>query len=733
MSQKIYLYILRGGVYLSFLTIFFVFNGLLFPFITSKQIPFNILMEILFVFWLAFIIKYPSRRPQKSWLSIGLIAFFAALLLSCFTSVDFNLSFWGDIERMLGVFHLLHFLVFYFIIITVFRDWSDWRNLLVVSLAAAFVETFYVIYKISYGTLGNTSYISGYMIFNIYFALLLFFRHKNWWLKALYLLPIPFMLYAMKIAGTRGAYVGMGISILLFFFLLAVLGKNKKIKYSSILAALLFVVFIFSVYANRDSLLVQNNLFLKRITDINFQTATFQTRLISWKTAYKDFPAHPFFGTGYGNFAITFDKYFDPIFYNYTASETYFDHAHNNLVDIASTTGLIGIVAYLSIFIAAGFYLIKGYRVGKIKAIEFILLVCLIAAYFIQNIVLFDSFVTYLSLMIMLGFIYWLNQEEKEEAAADEQLSSREYSVLLFAGLVFLLIIYQYNIKPLKMLSGTIDGQIAAARQGDIVVATEIYKKALSYNTILDRDSRASFVRLALQQSNQLAELDREKRNEILDYAILLAKKNIEYNPKDSFNQMTLAQILNLAAGYNMDSAEKFFYYSNQAEEAVNKSIEASPGRQPLYFTKAQLYLTRGNKDSAIETLEYAVGLNPDYPDAQCQLARVLFFAEQTDKGYAAMGKCIDLGGAQTLNSVQQLSQLKDYYSEAKDYERLIKVLKRVSELLPQEAKVRVDLANIYSQIGEKDLAIEAARQAVELDPSIKAGAEDFIRKIEGK
>ena len=135
MSQKIYLIILRWGVYLSFLSVLLTHRNFYFPYISTKQIYFNVLIEVLFVFWFAFVIKYPSWRPKKSWVSFGLLAFFAAILLSCFFSVDFNLSFWGDIERMLGFFHLFHFLILYFIIITVMRSWADWRHLFLAFLA----------------------------------------------------------------------------------------------------------------------------------------------------------------------------------------------------------------------------------------------------------------------------------------------------------------------------------------------------------------------------------------------------------------------------------------------------------------------------------------------------------------------------------------------------------------------------------------------------------------------
>src|SRR3989344_353050 len=179
MTQKIYLNILKTGVYLSFVSVFLVFKNLLFPYITSKQISFNILIEVLMIFWLALVIKYPEARPKKSWITFGLAGFFAALLISSIFSIDFNLSFWGDIERMLGWFHVFHFFLFYLIIITAFRRPSDWRNLFIVSLTAATLVSLYSLFKIPFSTIGNTAYVSGYVIFNFYFALILFFRRRR--------------------------------------------------------------------------------------------------------------------------------------------------------------------------------------------------------------------------------------------------------------------------------------------------------------------------------------------------------------------------------------------------------------------------------------------------------------------------------------------------------------------------------------------------------------------------
>lgn len=741
MPLKIYLIILRSGVYLSFISVFLVFSNLLFPFITSKQIFFNILIEVLAVFWLALVIKYPAVRPKKSLITYGLAAFFAALLVSSIFSVDFNLSFWGDIERMLGWFHIAHFFLFYLIIITVFRQWRDWRNLFMVSLVASFLVCLYAIFKVPMSTIGNTAYVSGYAIFNLYFALILFFRRREavkdksefWLVGAWYLIAVLIMLSVMKFTHTRGAYVGLGVSFLVFFILYALYNSSKKIKFYSLAALAAAVIAVALVFLFPQSALVNNSEILRTITQINSEAVTFQTRLISWKAALKDFPSHAFLGTGYGNYALTFDKYFDPSFYNYTASETYFDRAHNNLVDLASTAGLLGILTYLLVLAVVVYYLFRGKRQGKISVNEFIVLLCLFVAYFIQNLAVFDSLVTYLSLMLILGYVYWLiNGRETEELAVSQTLTNQELAVLAVAGLIFLSIIYQYNIKVFNMLDGTIRGQAQLAR-GDIAAGVGEYKKALSLATPLDRDSRASLINAVNIRAGALEALDKAKAKEIADYTVGLAEANVKLNPLDSMMQMQLAQILNTAAMVNQDNQSKFLFYSNRALEAIDKSVKASPGRITIYFFKAQLYITRNDQDNALKTLEYAYGLNKKYSASACYLAKAAIYFREEKRGYEALNNCLDLGGADNLDPVDFVKAALNYYTEKKDEPRLLPLYERWTKLEPSNPKTWVNLSLLYANKGAKPQAIAAAEKAAELDSSLKSAAEEFVKKLKSQ
>lgn len=733
MSKKTYLYILQVGVYVSLISVFLVFKNLLFPFITSKQIFFNVLMEILTIFWIAMIVKYPEYRPKKNFITFGLVAFFAALLVTCFTSVDFNLSFWGDIERMLGVFHLLHFLAFYFILITAFRKRLDWQILFSLSTFFAIILSIDLWSGGSnYATVGNPAYVAGYLIFHIYFSLLLFFSVKdsNW--RYLFLLGIPFFIPGLRRADISGSYVGFGFSIMIMLMFYGILHKNKRVKVvtgSAFLIATIFVSYVFII--NRDNYFTQNYpLVYNLVREVDVSKNTFQTRLISWRAGLRQFPEHPLVGTGHGNFAITFDKGFDPSFYDQTRGETYFDRAHNNVIDILSTTGLLGLTTYMSILLALAFYLVQGYRRGKISQNEFIMLSCLIVAYFVQNLAVFDSLVTYMGLMITLAYAYWLYERpEQDDETPNAPLSNKEIYTLAVAGIVLLTIAYQYNIKVYKMLDATIAGQRAYA-SGNLEATIDEYKKALAYNTPLDRDSRTSLNRIFVSNPGVLSGVSKEKALEVIDYNIELAKANVEYNKGDSLNQMILAQLYNVAAANVKDNQEKFAYYSEQALSAINASIDASPGRIPIYFQKSQVYLTRGDKDNAIKTLREATELSDTYYDSFCHLGRTLLYFKD-ESGWEAVSQCIDKGGINILNDVNLIKTYINYYVEAGDWERTLKLYEGLVRSNPEDVENLIKLAKLYDQLGDIEKAKETAEKAIEVNPGIASYAQEFINNLE--
>jgi len=693
MTSKFYLRILQVGAIASLLIVFFVFSDLLFPYITSKQLSFNVLTEFLLLIWGIFIWKFPTYRPKKSLITWGIIAFLGAILLSCFVSVDINTSFWGDAERMLGVFHIIHFFFLYLILITVFRTYKDWQVLFIASVLIATAVSLKGLFGTAASTVGNTAYVSGYIIFNLYFSALLFFRAKKESWRWLLLIPVIIMLFEFANTHTSGAIIGLGISVLLIIFLIGVLHQSKKIKIAAWGALVIAIASLILIFSQQNTVWFQNS-FLKNLTS---QKTTFQTRLISWQAAAKDFHNHPWLGVGFGNYAIIFDRYFDAHFYDYSRSDTYFDRAHNNLIDITSTSGLIGLLAYLSIFVAVFIYIVRIIKKDK-SNFEPLLLFGLFTAYFIQNLAVFDSFVTYIGLMISLAYIYFLINPETDEKETEKNIP--EFTVLIIGGILVLILTNYFNFRPWQTFQGVIKGY-SALSQAQAAEGIAFYKEAFKNNTPLDRDGKTTLINLVIGNPQMILKLPAEQGKEMIDYVIYLAQDNLSNNPQDSLMQLQLAQIESIAASLTLKDQTALDAYYNAALNAVNASIGASPERIPVYFMKANILMAKGKYDEAIATVNSAVEFNREFPDTYCQLYR-LYQAKKDEKNSWINGdKCVDLKGAENLGMTQNFLILLDHYFKSGDWTRSLILAKQLVAYQPKNEQAWQFLAEVYKKSGD--------------------------------
>jgi Lipid A core - O-antigen ligase and related enzymes len=454
------------------------------------------------------------------------------------------------------------------------------------------------------------------------------------------------------------------------------------------------------IFSQQNAAWFQNS-FLKNLTA---QKTTFQTRLVSWEAAGKDFHNHPWLGVGFGNYASVFDRYFDAKFYNYSRGETYFDRAHNNLIDIVSTTGVIGLLAYLSIFVAVAIYLLRLIK-RKPGDFEPLILIGLFAAYFIQNLAVFDSLVTYIGLMISLAYIYYLINPETEKVA---EKKVPEFSALV-VGLILVLILTNYcNLRPWRTFQGVINGY-SAVSAGQVMEGMAIYKTAFADSTPLDRDGKTAFINSLIGSANALSKLSVKDQKEVVTYAITLAKENVSNNPQDSLMQLQLAQTYSLA--YNLLDSDEYY---NNALKAVDAAIAASPERIPVYFMKANILISKQKYDEALMVINSTIEFNPEFPDAYCQLYRVYNIKKDTKNAWVNGDKCIDLNGAETLGmSKDFLTLLNHYYVETKDWNRALVMAKQLTVFQPSNDQAWSLLSEVYGAMGDvansKSAAFEAS------------------------
>jgi len=634
MKRQTYEKILRLGLALSFLIFFLQDQSVIYPHVIIKQVYFNVLIEVMLVAWLALIIKYPASRPQKSPLTFALAAFFLVLLVSALSGVDFNISFWGELSRLLGWFQIIHLLVFYLILITVAAGPEDWRRLFeLLVLASVGVAVYGLVTHSAISTLGIHSNVAGLLLFGFYYCLWLLAKNNNWWWRGWHLIAIILILVGFFYVNVSGSQAALAVSLIFGAVIFGAGNKNKKIKIWTWSGLAAFVLIIGLLFTLRSQPLFDNTRIGKIFRDFSFSNVNFDTRLFAWRAAWLGFLERPLLGWGYGNFSAPADKYFTAKFYDYALHEEYFDRAHNNLLDLAATSGALGLAAYLSIFAAAAYGLIKARKNSRLDLWELAVITAIFVGYFVHNLAVFDALANYFCLMLALGYVYYLNSNVSEEVKEKKSagLTNGEILVWLIAGSLAMVLIYNYNLKVLKMARQTMSS-LEILQQGSAKDFLASYQKPFAYRTPLDRTAQGKFIEIFIQQSDKIKVLPEPARREVIDYFIDLARKNLALNPGQ--HQALFRNSLFFNALGDLTGEKKYYQEALTMAEAA---IASGPQHIPTYFLKASSQVALEEPLAAVDTLQTALKLSSKYYLVYCYLAKVQL--DQPDQSSQTAGR----------------------------------------------------------------------------------------------
>jgi O-antigen ligase len=219
-------------------------------------------------------------------------------------------------------------------------------------------------------------------------------RFKNLGIWAI----VVFSFLALISSGSRGVWLSAVIPFLIAMFLL-VFKKEKIFK------PFILMLIIFALSFPVSSLLLSNSrqdgedatLAFKRAKSIaDLDDLSVKSRLGIWKASAQSILKHPLLGVGIGNYPVVLGE-------NISAAKKGAS-AHNLYLDIASETGLLGLIAFMLIILEILFYAVK-----RIKSQEFVLVFLFFFAwillYNLFDVVLFNDKVLLL-FMVVLALTY---------------------------------------------------------------------------------------------------------------------------------------------------------------------------------------------------------------------------------------------------------------------------------------------------------------------------------------
>lgn len=638
---------------------------------------------------------------------------------------------------------LAHLYAYFIMLSSVFRSRRDWmifaHTTLVISLIVSYIALLQKLglrlslqggFRVD-STIGNPAYLAAYLLFHIWIAALLLVNFwKKYWLAAIYALVVVFELSIVYFTATRGAILGLlgsiviGLAVLTLFWskIVPKFDKSWPKARVAVAGALVFLLILpVGFWAVRDREFIKSSPVLSRFASISLNDRTTQSRFAIWRMSLQGAAQRPILGWGQENYYLIFQKYYNPSLYG---NEPWFDRSHNIIFDWLINAGVVGLTAYLAIFVVAGWTLLKSIAKKYFSPIDALLIGGMFSAYFLQNMFVFDNLNTYL---LFFGALAYIDSRSKGVFGYQYTYSSASrqdrnfYSALAVCSVLLILFIGAFNflhLRPIRESKAIIRALQAFQQRKPLVEIVDTFKEALSYNSFGDTEAREQLANVArsVLEENTYSEEDRKK---IASFAIDEMRKETTGQAVDVKHLLFLGALLNRAAVFDE-------VYALEAEQVLRQAISLSPTKQVIYFELAQLYLSQNKINDALSVLVDAWNLDRSFRGAGANVWTIAVLAGDKEM-IEEVKKEISierLSEEMLIRIIRAYRQVGDF---GEDLARLYSVLVKKA---PKNADYRLEYAAALDILGKREEAVKQAKQALSLSPQIREKAKDFFEKL---
>ena len=734
-TKRIVRYITIAAIFLVPIFPLIVTTSFVSPFITGKAFYFRILVEIAFAGWVVLTFLDAKYRPKLTSLTVAVTLFILITFIADLFGVSPLRSLWSNLERMEGWITIIHLWAFYIVLTNIFsadeegkKLWKKWFNF---SLIIATIVAFYGLFQLfgwtdfnynvgrADASFGNESYLAVYLIFHVFIALYLFafpkaevivtkkkvVKKKSFrWIYILLAVLFGIVIYGTQ---TRGAILGLVGGILLSLILFAIFRKGESKKLRWVVICVVAVVLIGGIvfWLNRDASFIRNNPTLERFASISWNDASNQSRLYVWPMAVRGAMERPVLGWGQENFNYIFQADYNPLMYD---QEQWFDRAHNVFLDWLVSSGIIGLLSYLSLYILFFIYVWRS----SLNIGEKSVLTGLLAGYTFNNLFIFDNLGSYVLFFAMLAYLNIFRQRvmdtEKSTKRLDTDYSQQDviqYVVMPVVLIALVFTVYFFNVRQMGVsmdLNTALNS--CEGNNPDIM----LFQSDLNTNTYMtDQEVREhSYLCSTGIFWNPL--VSDETKQAFVDLAKNSIMAQASTTPNDMRGYYFAGSFLNQILQYG------------EAEKYLIRAHDLSPTKQSVDFELATSYLFQKKNDQALVILKQAYDSAPQYAQAAEAYAMALVIA-----GKEADARNIPLVDQKLLDTTKSFV-LAGQLNKAD-------VLFQGVVNLSQDFNVQLGQAELEYSQGMTQQAIQTLRSIEVGYPGLKDMLETTINQIQAK
>lgn len=611
-------------------------------------------------------------------ITYAVLAMLATQAVSTIFSIHPYTSFWGYYSRFHGG---LLTTILYTIIYLAAIKWLDKKStqkLIKISVTTAILVGLYAIaerFGIDknfwiqdvqnrvFSTLGQPNWLAAYLIPNIFLSIYLTTILPNKKITPASIISFLILFIALILTKSRSGLIAFALSFMTYFLFFA---RQYPLSTIKPIVSTYAIIFIIPLLILGTPFTDQLSKYFKSSSATTTQKAPSGTvldrggtesgaiRQIVWTGAIDLIKKYPILGTGPETFAYTY-YWSRPAAHNMTSEWDFlYNKAHNEYLNTAATTGLVGLLAYLyfhfQVFVT-GFRTIENTKKinqeddDKLRSL-YPVLSATIVGFTITNFFGFSVIPVYFMMMIIAAIPLTINK-------ASEKDSPESPSFVSLFFLIPLVLIYPARLFYSDTLFNK--GKVNLDK-GQLETAIPLLEKASAYRPKLDLFNNSLGVSYALAaQTAQSSD----------DPAI---KANVEKYMAQALQAVEINRSLNNLHLNNSKSRAKIYLslatidpkYTIDAKDELVAARTLAPTEPILAYNLALVYTRLNNIKDAETELKAAIALKPDYQDPYYALALLY---EQT-KQEAKLPELMNLAKSNLATYSAQLKTKVDKYAK---------------------------------------------------------------------
>lgn len=339
-----------------------------------KVTLFRILTILMALVWLILLVKRGELSVPSSPLNWPIVAFLGISIISTIFSRNPGVSFRGLYNFYFwGLAAIMGYILLYIIISTVLKD-KDGEDMITAILLGSVAIIFYGFVQRQgidilewaaspkhriWSTLGNPNFLGGYLVMVIPLAVSRFLNvNQKGEIRAILFFLVAALFATLSFTLSRASWLAIIIASLIWAVSLGREMLKKKLGWMFALAAVVVffgVLFVLPYRSPRGEQAVVE----RAASTLDVNEASNRVRLAGWEVALRIVKRRPLLGTGLDTFKEAFLQDMGPDFESIAGKNMIPFYAHNEFLQVASTIGLIGLLAYFWLWLI---FIVEAWR-----------------------------------------------------------------------------------------------------------------------------------------------------------------------------------------------------------------------------------------------------------------------------------------------------------------------------------------------------------------------------------